>query len=214
MNFIYDVLLNFSNEEILDIYEWEKRDNISHVRKVPLFKIRNNQFKELISNNIVISKELCNEIYNKCEVISNKKIKKKPYIALFTDSKNVLAINFNELGKSISRSFLLYDEETEVIQFSDHIEYSNIDYQIISKYHKELLTRKEIIKIKQLKKDLISLFYNHEYDVLMYYYYECFNQDNSNIEEIYNKLIYIIDNSEYEKINIMYQINELIKTKD
>lgn len=213
MSFIYDILLNFSNNQIMDIYEWEKGDDIFYIRKISLLKIKSNQFKDLIGNNIVLDKLIINELYNKCEIINNKKLKKLPYVALFTDSNNVIAITFNELGKSISKSYLLYDEEAEVLEFSTHVEYTNIDYQVISKNCKELLTRNEISKLEKLKNDVINLFNNNEYDILMYYYYECFNESNNDIIYIYNKLLDIINTKDEEKINIIYQINELIKSK-
>ena len=38
MNYIYDIILNFQ-ERIYDFYEWNKTDVITHIRKIPVFKI-------------------------------------------------------------------------------------------------------------------------------------------------------------------------------
>ena len=38
---IYDIVLNF-NKEFLDFFEWDKHDILIHVRKIPIFKIKNN----------------------------------------------------------------------------------------------------------------------------------------------------------------------------
>ena len=38
MNYIYDLLLNF-NENIYEFYDWNKTDNIKHIKKIPIFKI-------------------------------------------------------------------------------------------------------------------------------------------------------------------------------
>ena len=40
MTYIYDILLNFK-EELIEFYDWNKNDNIIHIRKIPLLKISN-----------------------------------------------------------------------------------------------------------------------------------------------------------------------------
>ena len=36
MNYIYDIVLNF-NKEYYNFFEWNKRDNIVNVKKIPLY---------------------------------------------------------------------------------------------------------------------------------------------------------------------------------
>ena len=38
MNYIYDILLNF-NDMLYDFYDWNVKDNILHIRKIPLIQI-------------------------------------------------------------------------------------------------------------------------------------------------------------------------------
>ena len=38
MTYIYDILLNFK-DELIEFYDWNKNDNIIHIRKIPLLKI-------------------------------------------------------------------------------------------------------------------------------------------------------------------------------
>ena len=38
MNYLYDILLNF-NLRLYETYEWERNDQITHIRKIPFFKI-------------------------------------------------------------------------------------------------------------------------------------------------------------------------------
>ena len=45
MNYIYDILVNFK-ETLYDFYEWNKNDNITHIRKIPLFRINDIFFKD------------------------------------------------------------------------------------------------------------------------------------------------------------------------
>ena len=56
MNYIYDVILNFQ-KEYYDFYEWNKNDNIYHMRKIPIIKINNKQFFEIKNNTIRFDEE-------------------------------------------------------------------------------------------------------------------------------------------------------------
>ena len=46
MNYIYDVLLNF-NDKLYEFYDWNKSDDVKHVRRVPIFKISTKQFLDI-----------------------------------------------------------------------------------------------------------------------------------------------------------------------
>ena len=40
MNYIYDVLLNFfPNNTLIEFYEWQEKDSIDHVKKIPIIRI-------------------------------------------------------------------------------------------------------------------------------------------------------------------------------
>ena len=43
MNYIYDIVLNF-NKEYYSFYEWNRKDNIINVKKIPLFLVDNECF--------------------------------------------------------------------------------------------------------------------------------------------------------------------------
>ena len=43
MNYIYDIVLNF-NKEYYNFFEWNKRDNIVNVKKIPLIFVYNDTF--------------------------------------------------------------------------------------------------------------------------------------------------------------------------
>jgi len=46
MNYIYDVVLNFQ-KEYYDFYDWNKNDNIYHMRKIPILKINSKQLLDI-----------------------------------------------------------------------------------------------------------------------------------------------------------------------
>ena len=48
MKYIYDIELNFNNK-YYEFYEWEKKDNITHINKIPYYKITNRD-KQLVDS--------------------------------------------------------------------------------------------------------------------------------------------------------------------
>lgn len=207
MNYIYDILVNF-NEFPYDFYDWNNDDPIEHIRKIPLFKISSDKFLELKNSDIVITEEWMDKIQNKCEVFQSKGVDKIAYAALFTDAMEAIAIEFNHQGKTIGKSRLLVDEESEVLEVADRIHHTILDYQIV-KINKidELKTRQEIEiaeylhnQIKQLEEDNV--------EKLKYLYYECFNKK----EEDQHKIVKSIEQSLKNEWNSTYpQVYEFFK---
>ena len=52
MNYIYDIILNFQ-ERIYDFYEWNKTDVITHIRKIPVFKISSKDLYNIENYNVL-----------------------------------------------------------------------------------------------------------------------------------------------------------------
>ena len=73
MNYIYDIFLNF-NDILYDIYEWNRNDNIIHIRKIPLFKVDKKIMSDFITKKIELSSEFLAKIFKKTEVFSKNKI--------------------------------------------------------------------------------------------------------------------------------------------
>ena len=64
MNYIYDILLNFK-EEYYDFYDWNKNDNIVHIRKIPILKIDTIDLYNIKNNKIKIELKFLEKIRNK-----------------------------------------------------------------------------------------------------------------------------------------------------
>ena len=63
MNFIYDIVLNF-NKNYYNFFEWNKKDNIISVKKIPLFLVDNNTFKIMKYDRVLRIKLLCTHDLN------------------------------------------------------------------------------------------------------------------------------------------------------
>ena len=83
MEFIYDILLNFQLE-YCDFFEWQLSDKIINVKKVPLYKVNNQDF--------------LNFKYHDITLIENT-FPKKNRIILVTNGLEVLGILINKNNK-------------------------------------------------------------------------------------------------------------------
>ena len=67
------------------------------------------------------------------EIYTNNKIEVINYGALFSDGIRVLAIEFNEEGKTLFRSGLLLDEENDVLMLSNKVVETSITINKLEK---------------------------------------------------------------------------------
>ena len=57
MIYTYDILLNWTKEERLkDFYEWTLEDDLEHIKKMPIIRIRESLLKDLLTSKIKIDK--------------------------------------------------------------------------------------------------------------------------------------------------------------
>lgn len=177
MHYVYDILVNF-NEYYYDFYEWEKKDNIIHVKKIPIIKIDKKDFQIVSSNEIKID---IKNIKNKVELWNNKK-QDKTYL-LLTSGSDILGLEFNSEGISIKRSSLIVEEELDVLDDTRKLEVSKLNYTIIKKIKFSLNTRQEIETKKIINKEIDKLLEHPNTNKINYLYYECFNKIEPNIEK-------------------------------
>lgn len=174
MNYIYDILLNFNNK-IYDIYEWNKTDEITHIRKIPLFKISSTDLFNIFNNKVKLDIDFLNKIYKKTEVFTKNKINLINYSFLVTDGKEVIALKCQN-SKVIEYSKLLYEEELEVLEYSESIRISEFKYEVLGKINNTFETRNENSIKKYIYKQLSEIIKEQDEDKLNYIYLECFDK--------------------------------------
>ncbi|MBR3660635.1 MAG: hypothetical protein IKN63_01880 [Bacilli bacterium] len=187
MTYIYDILLNF-NDEFYEFYEWEKKDNIYHIKKIPVFKVDTLFMENLLENKIEISNDFLNIINNKTEVFEGKKIKLLKYSCLFTDSYKVVGINIED--NSIKLSDLLLDEALDTLEITKRLQVINISYNIIKEKNISYFETRNELKIKNsLLIEFNNIYKNKDDNKLKYLYFEYFNKSIDDIDLIYIDLI-------------------------
>ncbi len=209
MIYVYDILLNFSdNKRLLEFYEWSKKDNLEHIKKIPLFKISSLDMENIITSNIKVSKSFLDMISNMTVLYKNKKIIK--YGALFCDLNKVVAVEFYKDGTVICRSSLLLDEEEDIIDEASILPDFDFSYKVIEKYDVDLfLTRNETFKKRYLLKEIESLFKEKYFDKFNYLYEEVFGRDDKDICDRYKIMIDDINGHYDDKYNNLYEIVRL-----
>ena len=205
MNYIYDIYLNL-NENLYDFFDWNRNDKIIHIKKMPIIKTSEENIKKLIQSRIIIDNNLLVTIYKKSE--SWEKTERLDYTSLFTDGNNIICIQFNDKGISERKSFLLIDEELEILDTVFRISETKFDFKVIKKEPVLFKTRKQVYEedfvIKELK--------NIEDKKLNYIYFECFGKREKNKRTMINELQDISKNSKVYKN--LYDILKLTsKTK-
>ncbi len=205
MNYIYDILVNFNDKDIYEFFEWEKDDNIEHIRRIPIFKVKPEDFMNFKYNKIKVDQTFLNKIRNKTEIFCNTSIDYIEYCTIITDGMDLVVMEFDKDGEYILKSSMLLDEMEDTLDESDLLDVENIKYTVINKENKikRFVTRFED-KIKtEIESEIKKLIENKNYKKLKYLYYEWFNKKDSDMDSIITNLSNIT-NEEFSKKHVSF----------
>ena len=213
MNYVYDLVLNF-NKNLYDFFDWNIDDNIVHIRKIPIFKLDNNMYKDLKNYNVVVSDDFLVKISNRCEIFTKQNVKIINHACLFTNGLEVIAIKFDDNGKSIEKSKLLLDEEDEILYSIDDFELYSLKYKIAEEnFSLVFKTRKEDNIYKFIDCNLKKL-RSENIDALKYLYYECFNEKNDDFRKMLLNINKLLDENWEQNYMKVYNFFKLITVKE
>lgn len=211
---IYDIQLNWFEDEIYDFFEWNDRDNFQQIRRIPLFKLDDETFKNLYYHKVKVEKEFIFVIKNKTELF-DKNISKVGNCAIVTNGQKAIALKFSDEGEVTFKSKLLLDEEEEIAILSHKLGQTKIEYKVLEKKADNIyLTRREQQIKKELEIILEDSYKRKSKDELKYIYYEIFDEIMDDIDGMYQKIKETIskgiDNNclqVYETLSINKEIN-------
>lgn len=213
MTYIYDILLNFTDDEnYFEFYEWKEDDFFEHIKRIPIIRISKEQMQEIMFNKIKVSQDFLELI--KGNTISYKNKKDIKYGCLVCDLNKAIALEFNSKGLILSKSSLLLDEEEDVIDETSLLDEEKINYELIEKYHFDyFLTRDETFKKRYLLREIEYLKKQKNYDKFNYLYEEIFPKDDLSFTERLTKLVTEIKENYNSKFNDLYEIVRLTYIK-
>ena len=68
MIYVYDMILNWMDKDrVYEFFEWEINDEIEHIKRIPLFKIKSNVFDDIINYDFKVDEEFLDKIHNLSE---------------------------------------------------------------------------------------------------------------------------------------------------
>ena len=76
MKNIYDILVNFKKIPY-EFYEWNKEDDVKHVKKMPSIKVSDSTLYDIFYNDAVVSKNFLDQIKDKTEILTGKRWRDK-----------------------------------------------------------------------------------------------------------------------------------------
>lgn len=198
MNFIYDIVLNF-NKDYYNFFEWNKKDNIINIKKIPLILVNNDVFAMLKYDHVVVDLSFINYIKDKTLTYSRHKCEPS---CLVSNGREVIGLLFGEDGTLLKRSSLLLDEEDEVL---DEIGYDEVFDINIVKVKKGKNTN--INRIEREKKEFLIKYINRENNDanLKYLYYDYFEKEEDEVDKIKEILINEIKNNWNKKFDSFYE---------
>lgn len=188
MNYIYDIILNF-NSKLYDFYDWNKKDKIIHIRKIPSFRISDKDFINIKNNTIKMENDFIKKINNKTEEFKKTNITKLKYTSLLSNGKDIIAIKWNKNGINEKKSSLCIDEQEELIEIINRQKETHLKYKILkTEKMANFKTRYETENQINLMKELLNIYRQKDYKKMSYIHLECFGKKEKNIHIAFENL--------------------------
>lgn len=210
MIYTYDILLNWTKDTRLkEFYEWNLEDDLEHIKKIPIIRVKNTMLKDLLTSKIKINEKFLFKIKGKTESYFHNEIDVVDYAVIITTTKKALAMELDSEGNVVYKSSLLLDEEEEVLEIGEELIPMDIPYTIISKNNKvSYLTRKEEQENNFLSKEIKKIRQNKEEPKLNYLYKEFFLEEGGDFN---SKLRILEKEISKEYNNFHHKLYKLLK---
>ncbi len=184
MTYIYDVTLNF-NEVLYDFFEWNNSDNLIHVRKIPIFKVSNDTFLNVLTYEVQLSDEILYKIKDKTDTYGKKT--KSFTSCLIRNENNIIALKFDDNGISKQVSSIIIEEELDILEIRVSMTKS-FEYKTLNKRKFLTSTRYDSVNRTYLQKQINSLNIDNDREKIKYLYFEYFGKYINDEKTALNKL--------------------------
>ena len=206
MNYYYDLTLCFKEKEMLKFYEWELNSDLIEIKKIPLYKVSEKSLYNFLKYDGFLDIAFIKKLKNRTVYKKNGQIKTISYAAIFTDSKFSIALELDNKGNIIKRSYLMLEDELNTIEIGYSLKKEKI---IFTKLKPRIINNvfKQEEKMKSYIKDEINRLYSKkDFNQLGYYYMEWFQEYNNDINIIYNKMIKELENTQPNRLDLIYNL--------
>lgn len=203
MNYIYDIVLNFQ-DKYYQFFEWNRSDKIKNITRLAVYHVEDEDLNNFIYNQITIDN-------NFLETLKQDNKKYKQLMCLVSNTNQTIGLLFSKEGKLLKRSSLLFEEENEVNNFAKILPITKITYLENKPQQPNYNLRIEIEKREKLLN-----FIKQTTDIipLKYLYYEYFQKESDNYNEIKSTLLNILEEEWTPNKNKLYSLINLLEKKD
>ncbi len=184
MTYIYDVTLNF-NEVLYDFFEWNNNDNLIHVRKIPIFKVSNENFLNMLMYEVQLSDDILKKIKDKTDSYGKKT--KSFTSCLIRNEDNIISLKFDDNGISKQVSSIIIEEELDILEIRVKLTKS-FEYKTLNKRKFLTSTRYDSVNRTYLQKQINSLNIDNDREKIKYLYFEYFGKYINDEKTALNKL--------------------------
>ena len=194
MTYVYDIILNF-HKKYYNFFEWNSKDIIYHMKKIPLIRVSDKDLNILKYNEITIDKELILNFKNKSIMYTTNK--NNNILLLISNKKESLGLMFNEEGILLKRSGLLFEESEEIEELSKELEITKIKYVKNKENNKTNTSRKKEKRKKYIKNYLNNI---KDENIFNYLYYDIYQKEKINKINIKELLLQENNNNLIDKL--------------
>lgn len=194
MTYVYDIILNF-HKKYYNFFEWNSKDIIYHMKKIPLIRVSDKDLNILKYNEITIDKELILNFKNKSIMYTTNK--NNNILLLISNKKESLGLMFNEEGILLKRSGLLFEESEEIEELSKELEITKIKYIKNKENNKTNTSRKKEKRKKYIKNYLNNI---KDENIFNYLYYDIYQKEKINKINIKELLLQENNNNLIDKL--------------
>lgn len=208
MNYIYDIVLNF-NKDYFEFFQWKKGDKIINVKKIPAFRVSDEDMRNLKYNVVKVSKKFIDMIFE-LTFFYNKVDNNYKYMCLVSNGNESIGLMFDKDGNLIKRSSLVFDEEEEVNEevFKEK--------EIVIDYINNVFRKIEYIsRIDRERRDYLFKFINNldiekDGSILKYMYYDYFEEEEEDTSKIKDLILKELNSNTSDK-NKLYDLVRVFK---
>ena len=176
MNYVYDINVNF-NKNFYDFFDWNRDDKVLHLKKIPIFRVSDNDYFNLKNSVVKVDNLFLQNIYKKTDLFTKNNVINNYYCCLITNSFEIIALKFNKKGNIIAKSSLIIEEELEILEYVNKMKQYSIKYDVVCIQKNVFFrTRYEINLRNRIFNFLCDLKKLKKYDLVNYLFFECFNK--------------------------------------
>ncbi len=180
MHYYYDLLVNL-DETSWEFYEWDKKDSIIPIKKIPIIRIKEQDFLKIYSYEGQIEEEWLKTYQKKTIIKGNVQ---NVTMILISSTKNSLVLELADDGKIINRSKLLIEDENNINELATTLKEISIPFKKIKQIKREREFRQALEEKNLIKIELKTLKEKENISKCAYLYYEWFGELETDLDKM------------------------------